>query len=174
MYAKIAFIILISAARVHGQIDSSASPPKSIGFFEPNESAKDLSKLARIGYIWGASLSFSLFDYLVYQLVRNNDNSRHAYRFLETGVQLGITYFLQKQCGLSSAISFTLIWWTWGDDVAYYGWSHVIQRPVFALDNITWAGWTPVGLLRKQKTSIDNATLMLQAMIGLGVSVAIL
>ncbi|MFI5264273.1 MAG: hypothetical protein ACHQM6_07145, partial [Candidatus Kapaibacterium sp.] len=160
-----------------------ASPTSHEGFFETSESAKHLSRIERIGYVCGASLAFSLFDYIGANSTKFSDPGRAVYRVIEVTVQTGISYFLYKKCGLSSAISFNLIWWTWGDDIAYYGWAYALnpKRPWegryyngLQSDGISWAGWTPIGLTRKQKSLIDKATLLTQAMIGFSISIAIL
>jgi hypothetical protein len=148
-------------------------------------------RLERIEYVVGASLAFSLFDYVGYNLVRTNSSSPSWYRLLEGTVQTAISYFLYKECGLSSVISFNLIWWTWGDDMAYYGWTNLLNpaspnrlnpdsdwenrtNSGLKIRDIGWAGWTPIGLTRPQGSNIARSTLIAQAVIGLSVSIGIL
>jgi hypothetical protein len=158
-----------------------------LALFILNNSAKaqDSTRLERYGYVIGASLAYSLFDYVGWSLERNdNFRTTSLYRILEGTVQAAITYFLYKECGLSSAISFTLLWWTWVDDLAYYGWANVLNphwppwenRTVTGLmgNGVTWAGWTPIGLLRKQGSVIDKYALIAQAIVGFSISMPIL
>jgi len=178
-------LAFVLSREVYAQADSSqkSSVKEPEGFFEPSESSKKLSRIERIGYVCGASLAFSLFDYIGSNATKFSHSGRAVYRVVEVAAQIGISYFLYKKCGLSSAISFNLIWWTWGDDVAYYGWAYTLnpKRPWegrnyngLQSDGISWAGWTPIGLARKQNSLIDKATLLTQAMLGFSISIAIL
>lgn len=152
--------------------------------------AQDSTRLKRIEYVIGGSLVFSLADYIGFNLVRTPTGAPFWYRCIEATEQTAISYFLYKTCGLSSVISFNLIWWTWGDDIAYYGWTDLFNaaspnrfdsyewenRTNSGLQSteINWGGWTPVGLLRPQKSNIARSTLIAQAVIGFSVSIAIL
>ncbi len=142
--------------------------------------AQDSTRLERIGYVLGSSALFGLADYYGWNLV-------HApislpYRLVEGTVQAVITYFLYREFGLSSAISFTVLWWSWCDDLAYYGWANALNsfpwegRVHNGLQGseINWAGWTPIGLLRPQGSLIARNALIAQAVIGFSVSMAIL
>lgn len=149
--------------------------------------AQDSTRVKRIEYVVGATLGFALVDYVAYNLIRQHEgwpgnfNVGIGYRLIQGTVQAAISYFLYKNFGLPSAISFNLIWWTWGDDLAYYGWGKVVN-PLFSWSNsgpllsnhITWAGWTPVGIFRTQGSVIAPSTLYAQAIIGFSVSLAIL
>ncbi|HZK75703.1 MAG TPA: hypothetical protein VFD13_02235 [Candidatus Kapabacteria bacterium] len=143
------------------------------------------TKLERAAYVVGAGLTFSLLDYVGYSLVRNGNRGPGWYRVLEGTVQAGISYFLYKECGLSSAVSFNLIWWTWGLDLGWYGWSNLINPASngrwenrtwsgLHLREINWAGWTPIGLLRPQGSNIARDALIWQSVVGLAISIAIL
>jgi hypothetical protein len=182
MKCKAAFLLsglLIFAVPGFAQEKSTNSD----GFFHVSDSAQNFSRIERIGYVCGASLAFSLFDYIGANATKTNTTARSAYRVLEVAVQAGISYFLYKKLGLSSAISFNLIWWTWCDDIAYYGWAYLINpKPPWEgryfngmqSDYVSWAGWTPIGLTRKHGSLIDQAVLVTQAMIGFSISIAIL
>jgi hypothetical protein len=144
--------------------------------------AQDSTRLERFEYVVGASLGFSLFDYVGYNLVKHDKNIT-LYRLLQGTVQAAITYFLYEKLGLTSALSFTLLWWTWVDDVAYDGWANVINpgRPwenrsfhTLQSTEISWAGWTPIGLLRPKHSNIARDALLAQAVVGLSISLAIL
>lgn len=140
----------------------------------------------RIEYVVGASAIFSLADYIGYNFERVDNVNGHAawwYVLLHGSLQAGISYFLYEKLGLPSAIAFNLIWWTWGDDLAYYGWSNVIndlpppweshQHNGLRDNYITWAGWTPIGLFQPQGTRIDRGYLIAQVMVGFSISMAI-
>ena len=178
----IAKIILIAAfaftftGSIFAQSDTSVKPVSAFSsFFAVSESAKDRTKLERVGYVIGASLAFSLFDHSVYNIVRDDHKAVAYYRILETAVGSALTYFLYKECGINSAISFDIIWWTFGDDLGYYGWANLFKsRDAVRLESVTWAGWTPIGLTRKKNSVIDNAALTIQAMVGFSISIAIL
>jgi hypothetical protein len=177
-------IIFVMSDCVFAGSDTTIAPSSACSsFFHVSDSAKNLTTIERIGYVCGASLGFSLFDYIGFNATKTNHSAQIAYRVLSVGVQTAITYFLYKECGLNSAIAFTLIWWTWGDDLAYYGWAYAInpKRPWegryyngFQGDAISWASWTPIGLTRKKNSLIDKATLTIQAMLGFSISIAIL
>ena len=138
----------------------------------------------RMEYVLGATAAFSLFDYIGYNLVRKNAEASTIYRIVQGVTQAAISYILYKTVGLSSAISFNLIWWTWGDDIAYYGWTQLFNPAGPVWENRTnsglrdpevyWAGWTPIGLLRPQGSLIARDALLAQAMIGFSISMAIL
>jgi hypothetical protein len=166
----------LSKAQSNGQFLDSIGKPASI-------ISRDSNKLERIAYVVGGSLSFSLLDFLGFNLTEGHKSARSVYRVIQVTSQAAITYFLYKKFGLSSAISFSLIWWTWGDDLGFYGWTNLINpaNPWFnRLDNglhgnqVTWAGWTPIGLTRRQGTVIDKYTLFAQTLIGFSISIAIL
>ena len=140
-------------------------------------------RLERYELVIGSALVFSLEDYVGYNLVKRNNSAPISYRILEGTIQTAISYFLYKTCGLSSAISFNLMWWTWNDDLAYYGWANVIN-PSGAWENRSnyglrdpepyWAWWTPIGLLRPKNSLIARSALFAQAAVGFSVSIGIL
>ncbi|HET6402448.1 MAG TPA: hypothetical protein VFH95_13780 [Candidatus Kapabacteria bacterium] len=163
------------------------SPLRSQSFFAHDTSG---TRIERIEYVIGASLVFSLADYIGYSLARVdnvNDKAPWWYRTIQASVQTGISYLLYKKFGLPSTIAFNLIWWSWGDDLAYDGWADLINPGKQSIgiwenrtgnglrsNHITWAGWTPIGLLRPQGSLIARDALVAQAMIGLSISIAIL
>jgi len=149
--------------------------------------AQDSTRLERIGYVLGASLAFSLLDYVGYNIVvtpnHQSASSIVSLHIFDAAFGSAINYFLYKTCGLSSAISFDLIWWTWGLDLGFSGWGDVVNpaapwvnRANSSLNDnsITWAGWTPIGILRPQGTIIDKHALYAQAIVGFSISMAIL
>ncbi len=159
-------------------------------FLHSSLHAQDSTRLERIGYVVGASLAFSLADYIGYSFARVDNVNGHAawwYHAIQISLQTAISYVLYKKFGLPSTIAFNLIWWSWGDDLAYYGWANLINPPHpdgglwedrdhngLRDNQITWAGWTPIGLLRPQGSLIARSTLISQAMVGLAISIAII
>ncbi len=149
--------------------------------------AQDSTRLERYGYVVGSSLAFALVDYVGFNELKKMNGGVHyeaspLYRIAEGIIQAAITYFLYKQCGLSSAISFNLIWWTWGDDFAYYGWGYLTglypwessRESGLRFHEYNSAGWTPIGLTRQQGSWIAKSTLLAQSVVGFSISMAIL
>jgi hypothetical protein len=148
------------------------------------------SPFEKAAWVVGSSLVLSLGDYVAYNIWRDHINWKpnlHApflFRFVQGSLQAAVTYFLYKEFGINTAISFNLLWWTWFDDLLFYGWGEVINpaapwpnRENTRLTNdshITWAGWTPVGLLRKQGNPIAANTLVAQTAVGFSISMELL
>jgi hypothetical protein len=152
-----------------------------------NVRGQDSTRLKRIEYVVGSCLAFSLVDYLGYNIFVKGDPGKTtailALHVFDAAMGAAINYFLYKTCGLSSALSFDLTWWTWGLDMGFSGWGDVINpaspwvnRANSSLSHglVNWAGWTPIGLLRPQGTWIARNALFAQAAIGFSVSMAIL
>jgi hypothetical protein len=153
--------------------------------FSSQTRAQDSTRLERYGYVIGASLAFSLLDYVGFNLdlYKHNNNSLFVYHSIESLTGAAITYFLYKTCGLSSALSFDLIWWTWGDDLGFYGyqdafniasWRNRTAHNDLKNNQITWAGWTPIGLLRPQGSVIARSALYGQVAIGFSIAMGAL
>ncbi len=130
-------------------------------------------------WLAGASLSYALFDYAGFNLVRGNNTTTPIYRVVQALVQAGITWFLYEKLGLSTAVAFNVIWWTWGMDALFYGYTELFNvggewkgRGIFKSDimenNCTWASWTPVGMARGMDNSrpIAGDALVAQFLIG--------
>jgi hypothetical protein len=140
----------------------------------------DSTRLVRIGYVLGSSALFGLADYYAWNLIHVPVSI--PYRLVQGTVQAAITYFLYREFGIGSAISFTILWWSWCDDLAYYGWANALNAFTwegrnhngFMGNGVTWAGWTPIGLLRKQGNIIDKYALIAQAIVGFSISMPIL
>ncbi len=155
-----------------------------------NDEALDLehSSLEKVGYLLGASVAFSLFDYVGYNASKGSDGlAPPAYRVLQLAVQGGLTYFLYEECGLPTAIGFNLIWWTFGDDLLYYGWAELLNPGGLwegrgALDRAVLkhgaghAYWTPVGIargFRRDGSRISGDTLVAQSLVGAALAITI-
>jgi hypothetical protein len=149
--------------------------------------AQDSTRFQRYAYVLGSSLVFSFADYVAFNLLKKSYGGTNfavlaTFRIAEGLTQAAITYFLYKECGLSSAISFNFIWWTWGGDFAYYGWGYLLSlfpwesraQSGLRFSEYNSAGWTPIGLLRPQDSWIAKNALEAQAVAGLSVSISIL
>jgi hypothetical protein len=159
-----------------------------ISLFDSPGRAQDSTRLKRYEYVIGASLAFSLIDYVGWSAVRQADDwnpSKHdqlLYHFCLGALQTAITYFIYKELGLPSAISFNLMWWTWCDDLGYYGWGYALNPArwpnrnsrLLHDDGITWASWTPIGLLRPYGQPVSGSSLIAQAIVGFSISMPIL
>jgi hypothetical protein len=137
-------------------------------------------------WLAGATFSYAMFDYIGYNLVRDNTSTLPIYRVMQALVQAGITWILYEKLGLPTAAAFNLVWWTWGTDALFYGYTELFNvggnwkgRGVFQSDimdnNCTWASWTPVGMLRGMDSSrpISGDTLLAQFLVGAVAAVTI-
>ena len=135
--------------------------------------------LKKVLYLTGASVVFSGIDYLLYAPALRNSTTLMMYRVFQLALQSAITWFLYDQLGLSAAIGFNLIWWTFGHDLLYYGFAEIFNpsggwdgydsfRDEFMGNKITWAYWTPIGISRgmKRNRPIAGDALIAQALIG--------
>ncbi|MDP4199689.1 MAG: hypothetical protein Q8922_03700 [Bacteroidota bacterium] len=152
--------------------------------------AQDSLRAQRFEYVIGATAAFSLFDFLAYsggRTVFNFDNGSSGlmvYHILQSSLGVAINYFLYRTCGLPAALAFDLTWWTWGDDLAFYGWADALNLPspwLNRTDNglrnnpeISWASWTPIGMVRPKGSSIARSTIVAQAIVGFSISLAFL
>ena len=127
-------------------------------------------------WLGGASVAFSLFDYVGYNATMNEHGiAPVGYRVAQAAVQIGLSYLLYEKFGLPTAIAFNLIWWTWGCDLMYYQFGRVLP-PYDQLSpnkQVTWASWTPVGLVRGGKEPIAHNTLIAQSLVGLTLAITI-
>ncbi len=146
-----------------------------------------LTPIEKAGGVLGASVVFALGDYVGFNLIKKADGGSMlqapiSFRIGEGLTQAAVTYFLYRVCGLTSAISFNLIWWTWGDDFAYYGWGQLLSwfpwesraQSGLRFHEYASAEWTPVGLVRSQGSAIAKSTLIAQSVAGFSVAMAIL
>ena len=147
------------------------------------EGATDGEKLL---YLAGASLGFALFDYVGFNLVRDNPTTTPIYRVIQGLTQLAVSWLLYEELGLPTAIAFNLIWWTWGLDAIFYGYTELFNvggdwrgRGVFQSDimnnNCFWASWTPVGIAQGMdpKKKIAGDALVAQSLVGALLAISI-
>ncbi len=137
-------------------------------------------------WLGGATMTYALFDYVGYNLVRGNDGATAFYRVIQSLVQAGITWLLYEKLGLPTAAAFNLLWWTWGVDALFYGYTEAFNvggswlgRGIFQShimdNNCSWASWTPVGMARGMDSSkpIAGDTLVAQFLIGAASAITI-
>jgi len=133
--------------------------------------SQDKTHAEKLLWLTGSCIAFSLFDYAGYNATKGSI----VYRISQAVVQVGLTYLLYKQLGISSAIAFNVIWWTWGLDLLYYQWGRILP-PYDILEKdkqVTWAHFTPIGLMRSNGNPIAHNTLIAQSLIGLVIAVTI-
>jgi hypothetical protein len=163
----------------------SATPAQEISPPPEKEKPAILTKLL---YLGGASLLYSGIDYVGFNATNRNPTALGIYRVCQVLMQGAITWFLYEKLGLSTAIGFNLIWWTFGDDFLYYTYAEAVnpgapwesrgamKASIFG-NQCYWAYWTPVGLSRgaSRHKVIAGDTLLAQTLIGavLGISITI-
>lgn len=129
-----------------------------------------------------ATALFGFVDYVGYNTI--GQKLLVLYRILQTSIQIGIVVLLFEFAGFLAALSFLLLWWTFCSDMIYYGfcawlrWFKTEPPNAFEQDVegnvVTWAWWTPYGLVRGHKTEpIDGTILIAQAISGIMVGLAI-
>jgi len=136
-------------------------------------------------FVLGATVLFGGIDYLGYNLTRHDATLRPMYRVFQVITQILISRYLFEKVGLPSTVAFNLIWWTFGADLAYYGFAEILN-PAASWDSkglwerrgdfsnsvlgnhTTWAWWTPIGITRgmKRDAAIAGDTLLAQAFLG--------
>lgn len=130
------------------------------------------------GAVVGAHVVFAGFDVLLYpQLGVEN---KFWYRATQLMLQAGISYALYEIGGWRPVIAFNLQWWTWNTDLLYYFFYDIARGTTAFKDEVlanrvTWAGWTPVGLILHggKRERISGNILLTQAGIGLTLGFAI-
>ena len=130
--------------------------------------------------------AFSLYDYAGFNATYKNQDRLVAYRVSQAAVQVMFTAMLWDKWGARDAIAFNVLWWTFFCDFLYYGWGYLLNikgwenRETFrrgqTLNHVSWAHWTPLGLLLGGKTGreIPLSLLIGQSTVGLGISITIL
>jgi hypothetical protein len=145
-------------------------------------SGDSLRPLTRLAYAGAAVGAMSLVDYIAFGL--NDHKAPFPYRPIQALVQTAIFYLLYELCDLKTALVFGTLAWTWNLDLAFYGWANLLNpawngrwenRSHNGLLNseITWAGWTPIGLLRPPETPIARDAIIAQSLVGISLSVAL-
>lgn len=152
--------------------------------------AQDSTRLKRMGYFVGGVAVLSLVDYLGYNQEERiapgkaRDHALLALHIVDGTLGAAIMYFLYREFGIGAPIAFGTTWWTWGVDMGFYGWTYLlnpagptsINRTNNGLHGgqVSWAGWTPLGLTRPKGSNIANSALYAQSAVGLSISIAIL
>ena len=147
---------------------------------------KDVPVLEKLAWLTGASVAFAGFDYVGFNLTKRNPSSLIAYRVCQVLFQTGVSWLLYEKLGLPAAVGFNLIWWSFGDDFLYYCYAEVLNpgghwesrgnlRNNVMRNHVTWAYWTPLGIMRGMKRSrpIAGDALLAQSLIGLSLAVTI-
>jgi len=148
-------------------------------------------------YILAFTFGFSLFDYIMYNEFNKQGwtNGIFApYRIFQTSVQLLFIALAWYFCNGIVAIGFTILWWTWGCDWIFhlfcfgdfyddkqYVWDKDTRKKYW--NAISWAWWTPYGLLDLLISGKDKGTkyfkiinwriLAVQSLIGIIITVVL-
>lgn len=144
-------------------------------------------KLENAAWVGGSVITLGVVDYIGYNLTYQNPTALTIYRVGFVLAQAAITWFLYEKCGLSSAIGFNLIWWTFGVDMVYYGTAEIspIRADGWAgpgawtedsHNGVVHARWTPIGLLRGNERVPANTVIaqsIIGGMIGIGISITL-
>jgi hypothetical protein len=170
---------VVSLLMLHPSVAQKASTDSAIAVVK-------MTQLEKVAWLAGASVAYAGFDYVGFNLVRKTSTPKLIYRMLQLGVQAGITWFLYEKCGLPTAIAFNLVWWTFGDDFIFYGFTEGLNvggswlgRGIYheniSSNQTTWAYWTPIGILRgmSQSRPIAGNTLVAQSLTGAALSLLI-
>lgn len=148
--------------------------------------AQELRFEDRLWRVSAATLIFSAVDYVGYNTMGRNPNLLTTYRVLQYLTQGVLTYWLWSSGDFKCALSFNLIWWTWGCDWTYYGMATAVNpkyptwenrsTSAYSTTHVTWAWWTPVGLMNgaNRNEVIPSNTLAVQSFVGLSISIVIL
>jgi hypothetical protein len=111
----------------------------------------------RAALVTGASVLFASVDYVGYNTCKTSPKTLAFYRVFQFALQGVLTWKLYQWGDVRCAIAFNVLWWTFTDDLLYYGIAAVVNPPGAwenrrsageALNAVTWAYWTPLGLAR--------------------------
>lgn len=135
-----------------------------------------------------ATFGFSLFDWIGYNVSRLNgwvgEKFINPYRIVQMLVQLIIIGILWYFLSFILALCFVLLWFTWTCDWIYYlycflfGWTGLSLPGEYKepfQNTVTWAWWTPYGLIdllinrkeNRQYRVIKYPVLIIQSLIGI-------
>jgi hypothetical protein len=126
---------------------------------------------------------FSLYDYFGFHISHKKGwedfTPVNPYRISQFIVQVFITLFLLFLYGWFSALAFNILWWTWWADLLFYFWYDVLRifgyprkpggfKEQVMGNKVTWAYWTPWGLLRikHRDTVMTRKEIFIQAISG--------
>lgn len=126
-----------------------------------------------------ACLLYALADYVGYNLSRHDARMLRRYRIAQVLMQLVMTGSIWWSASLATACAFNMIWWTFGEDILYYGIAALanpggrwesrgnFRRNILG-NKCTWAYWTPIGILRgmDKKRPISGSALLIQSFLG--------
>jgi hypothetical protein len=144
---------------------------------------------------------FAWFDYWAFNLIAKHWGYVRTYRIIEASVQAVLAYglfrafnpdtnlwaavrtFFTNPILLREPLVFLWLWWTWNADLLYYVYAQITDGfniewlehqggfDDIREDRVTWAWWTPMGLIRGfneevRLTPIPGRDLYVQAAAG--------
>lgn len=110
-----------------------------------------------------AIIVFGLFDYFGFHVSLKKGWADfeivNPYRIVQLVVQLIISLFLFYYFGWLAMLSFNILWWTWWADLLFYFFYDTLRlfgyprspggfKEQVMGNKVTWAFWTPLGLLK--------------------------
>jgi len=129
--------------------------------------------------VMGAHVVFAGFDALLYPKL--GEENKLWYRVTQLMLQGALSYALYEIGGWRPVIAFNVQWWTWNDDLLYYFFYDLMYGRTAFKDEVlagrvTWAGWTPAGLIIHggKRERLSGNILLTQAGVGLTLGFAII
>lgn len=117
---------------------------------------------------------FSVLDAFIWPVARRQHKAIiRGYRIGQIAFLAFIVIGLFGSVSLGAALAFLILWWTFIADFLFYlindfvRHENAFQREVMS-DRVTWASWTPIGLLGAKTT---GKALIIQGAIGVFVAV---
>lgn len=151
---------------------------------------KDPSTWDKLLVVLGGAAIVSLTDYIAYNMVRDDaQTTSNGYRPMQIAVQGAAAKLIQDLAGTDALLGAAMFQWFFGADLMYYAWGCIPahgegswegRADVLKLvrsGRITWAGWTPLGLLKKLfggDSSMTFGEAMFQGVTGLWLAVLLM
>lgn len=131
-----------------------------------------------------AIIIFGLFDYFGFHISLRKGWADfgfiNPYRIAQLFVQISLSLVLLMLFGWVAVISFNILWWTWWADLIFYFFYDTLRifgyprspggfKEQVMGNKVTWAFWTPLGLLKhKGKHNVITwKELFIQSIFGL-------
>ncbi|MFO0748080.1 MAG: hypothetical protein U1F43_20840 [Myxococcota bacterium] len=142
----------------------------------------------------GGAFAYAVYDYIAFNELAFNqgDGKQLQYRLFQAPTQVFIHQWLASNVSSAAAGAFETLWWTWGCDLMFYAiaelgigkadWHGPGSWETVSRAGITWASWTPLGILagignlmngKKWSEPIEGGALILQSLIGFLVAAGI-
>lgn len=142
----------------------------------------------------GGAFAYALYDYIAFNAFAFNqgDERQLQYRLFQAPTQIFIHRWLSQNVSPQAAAAFEVIWWTWGCDLMFYaiaelglgqeGWHGPGSFEGVSRAKVTWASWTPMGIVaglgnlingEPWTEPLDGGQLILQSLVGVLVAAGV-